>query len=236
MKILCKFHDDKNPSMKLYDNGYFCFVCGAHGSLDSLKLDSTLLKDLNKKKEDVQAKISYIEQLPKKEFRGLIFPYDYDGFYIVWPDNSYYLLRAMSENFTVKYKGPAGVQRPLLWARKDRNTILAVVEGEINALTLSHCVEHIDVVSPGSATEFPKLENYLHLLRGYAIILLMADNDKAGVTALINTAKILNEDGSRYYAVPMGHDVNEIFLRYGQKAVEQRVKKEIGRALAKGAP
>ena len=29
--INCIFHDDKTPSMKLYDDHYYCFGCGAHG-------------------------------------------------------------------------------------------------------------------------------------------------------------------------------------------------------------
>jgi hypothetical protein len=35
-KVLCPFHDDRNPSLHLYDDDdaghYHCFVCGAHGS------------------------------------------------------------------------------------------------------------------------------------------------------------------------------------------------------------
>jgi hypothetical protein len=30
-KALCPFHDDRNPSMQIYADGYHCFVCGAHG-------------------------------------------------------------------------------------------------------------------------------------------------------------------------------------------------------------
>jgi DNA polymerase I-like protein with 3'-5' exonuclease and polymerase domains len=34
-KILCPFHDDKTPSLQLYDDGhYHCFGCGAHGWID----------------------------------------------------------------------------------------------------------------------------------------------------------------------------------------------------------
>ena len=29
--INCPFHNDKTPSMKLYDDHYYCFGCGAHG-------------------------------------------------------------------------------------------------------------------------------------------------------------------------------------------------------------
>lgn len=30
-KSLCPFHEDGNPSLQLYDDGYYCFACGAHG-------------------------------------------------------------------------------------------------------------------------------------------------------------------------------------------------------------
>lgn len=35
--VLCPFHNDRRPSMKVYprDKGYHCFVCGAHGDVIS---------------------------------------------------------------------------------------------------------------------------------------------------------------------------------------------------------
>jgi hypothetical protein len=38
----CPFHPDHNPSMKLYDDHYYCFACNAHG--DVIDLASGLLK------------------------------------------------------------------------------------------------------------------------------------------------------------------------------------------------
>lgn len=32
----CPFHNDKTPSMKLYDDGYYCFGCLAHGDVIDL--------------------------------------------------------------------------------------------------------------------------------------------------------------------------------------------------------
>lgn len=31
-KIMCLFHDDKVPSLHIYDTSYYCFACGAHGT------------------------------------------------------------------------------------------------------------------------------------------------------------------------------------------------------------
>ncbi len=38
---LCPFHNDTHPSMKLYDDHFYCFACGAHG--DVIDLTSRLL-------------------------------------------------------------------------------------------------------------------------------------------------------------------------------------------------
>ena len=32
----CLFHDDSHPSMKLYQDHYYCFGCGAHGDVIDL--------------------------------------------------------------------------------------------------------------------------------------------------------------------------------------------------------
>ena len=38
---LCPFHNDTHPSMKLYDDHFYCFACGAHG--DVIDLTAKLL-------------------------------------------------------------------------------------------------------------------------------------------------------------------------------------------------
>ena len=30
-KTLCPYHDDHSPSLHVYEDGFFCFVCGASG-------------------------------------------------------------------------------------------------------------------------------------------------------------------------------------------------------------
>ena len=39
--INCIFHDDKTPSMKLYDDHYYCFGCGAYGDAVSFAAQVT---------------------------------------------------------------------------------------------------------------------------------------------------------------------------------------------------
>lgn len=55
--ICCPFHQEKTPSLKLYDKSFYCFGCGAHGSaidfvsmlynLDSLGAVKRLNEDLH---------------------------------------------------------------------------------------------------------------------------------------------------------------------------------------------
>lgn len=32
----CLFHEDRNPSMKLYDDHFYCFGCGKHGDVTDM--------------------------------------------------------------------------------------------------------------------------------------------------------------------------------------------------------
>ena len=33
---VCPFHQDKHPSMKIYEDHYYCFACGVHGDVIDL--------------------------------------------------------------------------------------------------------------------------------------------------------------------------------------------------------
>ena len=53
-KALCIFHSERNPSMHIYKNKYYCFTCGAHGStidivmqLYNLSFTETVKKIIN---------------------------------------------------------------------------------------------------------------------------------------------------------------------------------------------
>lgn len=43
-RALCPFHDDRHPSMKLYEDHFYCFACGAHGDVINLATQITGLK------------------------------------------------------------------------------------------------------------------------------------------------------------------------------------------------
>ena len=49
--INCIFHDDKTPSMKLYDDHYYCFGCGAYGDAVSFAAQVTGLSQYEAAKQ-----------------------------------------------------------------------------------------------------------------------------------------------------------------------------------------
>ena len=49
--INCIFHDDKTPSMKLYDDHYYCFGCGAYGDAASFAAQVTGLSQYEAAKQ-----------------------------------------------------------------------------------------------------------------------------------------------------------------------------------------
>ena len=49
--INCIFHDDKTPSMKLYDDHYYCFGCGGHGDAVSFAAQITGLSQYEAAKQ-----------------------------------------------------------------------------------------------------------------------------------------------------------------------------------------
>lgn len=50
----CIFHDDKTPSMKLYDDHFYCFGCGEHGDVTNL-----VAKQLNLSPIEAAKQIAY---------------------------------------------------------------------------------------------------------------------------------------------------------------------------------
>src|ERR1700727_884229 len=127
MKIHCPVHNDSTPSMEIYEEFGHCFSCGAHIPIGELGLEETKERK-EKTKENLHDKILYISGLSRRIIRGLLFPYDSRGYYIVWPDNTYYKLRATSGSG--RYVGPNG-HKPTLYVIKGSEGTVVVVEGEL---------------------------------------------------------------------------------------------------------
>jgi len=230
-KILCPFHKEDTPSCVLYSNGYFCFGCGARGKLFELQgVKLPPPEELEPEDpEDLEEKFTYIESLPLTETRGLWFPADNRGFYICWPDKSYYKLRVWEPGKGPKYLGARGHRRGLFWARKENNETLILTEGEINALSIAAAVPNVDVASPGGVGDFTerKVKAQLTSYYIYSTILVVADADKPGAEAIINSLSVLWASRVNAKGLPMQPDANEVLVQFGS----ERLKKEIQEAL-----
>ena len=40
IKIRCVFHNERTPSLTIYENNYFCFGCGKHGDIFSWVMET----------------------------------------------------------------------------------------------------------------------------------------------------------------------------------------------------
>lgn len=222
-KIMCPYHNDTNPSMELFPDGYgFCFVCWKQYPMDSELIKKSQGKKVKKPKENLAEKLTYISSLPTKEVRGVQVPYNDRGYFIVWPDQSYYKLRQW-QDVDPKYIGPSGHQPPLFkLIGKQESTTLVIVEGELNALSLSNVIEH-DIISPGAAGHFKVHQSELiEISKNYKKIILWTDNDYAGHEALLSLAPELTTKSNVVGFIHSDQDANEL-LKQGRNALITKV-------------
>lgn len=221
MKIICTNpkHNDTTPSMEVYDDGGFCFVCRF--------LDRTARYPENevkqKTRENISETIAYIETLPRKIIRGLALPYDYSGYYLVWPDKSYYkkrLFRPAVES--KKYYMPKG-HKPKLLKLPGKGTRVVVCEGEFNAISLAVVYDGV-IVSPGSANNLLRfLPEYLM----YVDVVVIIDKDPAGVANGIELKKQLLRNNRNTKLLALEKDLNQILQDEGVGALKAWSKENL---------
>ena len=230
-RIYCIKHEEKTPSLVVYDTHAHCF--GGCGRIELSELGLTAPEAPKPRyKEDLAKKREYINALPVKEIRGLPFRYDSLGYYVCWPNSDYYKLRLFSPGDGPKYKNPSGHTQPVFWARRSTGQTLYVVEGEINALSLAEAVQY-DIMSPGSASNFLALtSNDLTIYRSYANIIIMVDRDAAGTAAAIHLKGLLLGKVPFVSIVLMPKDCNQVLIDHGKEAL----KDEADRGLLQGLP
>lgn len=230
-KILCPFHEEDTPSCEVYEKDFHCYGCGAHGPLEKLGIE---VKHDAKPKfiENLRKAREYIKTLPIETIRGFPFPVDRRGFYILWPDCDYYKLRLFEPGKGAKYKNPSGHSQPPFWVRRQGFQTLYLVEGEINALSVSSAHLDSDVCSPGSASDFTskKTESLLTQLCNYANIIIVVDRDAAGTIAAIHAKAFCLRFHPKVSIVLMHQDANEILITHGKEALRQ----EIDRGMSQG--
>lgn len=235
-KVNCPWHDDNTASCHIYEDSFFCFGCGATGTLDKLAGKAPTFKNafkLKGKPENLEESLSRIAALPTKEIRGLNLPYDTRGYYIVYPNAEYYVLRRWEAQDANKYVGPLGHRKPMYGRNSVDCPHLILVEGQINAASIRasgiklfgsyQCA----VSSPGAATDFLKPMVLEYCLQ-YQKICIIVDKDAAGVAAGLQLRDKLVKAGKAVVLYPVERDFNQVLCENGASAV----KEEISKALA----
>jgi DNA primase len=226
-RILCPNHEESTPSFVVYPDGMgHCFGCGYRAKVtEGVKIDK------DKFDAEAQAKfveqLSYIESLPKVPIRGLTLHADSERYYIVWPTRDYYKSSCFRRtDDSPKYVGARGIKKPMFKAVTGRSRTLAVVEGEINALSIQSIAD-CDVVSPGGAGDFysSRFEKDLTLYKNYDKVMLVADADAAGTKAVIELKSRLLAAGMVDVAIKLvEEDFNDVLTKYGQEELKNRIR------------
>lgn len=220
--ILCPFHNDTRPSMRVYGEWSHCFSCGAHVMTSELNLPERARIVPKPEPTNVVERIKQIKSLPKKLIRGFELHHDNQGYYIIWPSETYYKRRNyFSKN---RYTAPSGVKPPL-FSYADNAKHLIVVEGEFNAMTLNAAVfGDYKVVSPGPASELMRhIKTYLK----YQKITVIVDHDAAGIIFGLQLKDTLLREGKYAKLITCNRDFNQILQDSGEEAVREQFEKDM---------
>lgn len=227
-KYLCPKHKEDTPSANAYHDHYYCFGCGARGPLSDLGLPAGERIEITYQ-EDIAATIEYIDSLPRKEIRGFQLPFNQRGYFLVWPDRSYYKLRVDGAADGQKYRGPTGHKKPPFWAQPlFVAPRVVLVEGEFNAMSLALMEPRASVVSPGGAGDFYSRtgQKLLSEIAISPVVDLVVDADAAGAQAAIETKSrliVLGCPDVRIHLVE--RDFNDILCQDGKEALREEVKR-----------
>lgn len=228
----CPWHQDNTASLKLMPSGWYCFGCRKKPTQEELEKAVGKQPELGEYRdaepEDLTETYQYIESLGLKEHRGLKFPFDERGYYLCWPERNYYKYRLLTPGKTGKYLGAKGHSIPLFWAKKRGYPNLWIVEGEINALSISKAFESDDVCSLGSASNFNanKLAKYLTEFSRYTNITVVLDNDAAGYKALIESKAYFSQRIPFIRYILMTPDANEVLVEKGKEGLRAEMQRQ----------
>lgn len=223
-KVNCEKHPDNTPSLALYSDGSgYCFSCQTRFSDIGEKV-FTVPEPL----EDMDESVKRILELPTTSVRGLDLHFDNMGYYIVWPDKSYYKHRQwlVGEGYP-KYRNPKGVPQPWLTLTKPKPNLTqpycVIIEGEINAMSLNAVRPDIDVYCPGSAGAFKLNKSTITFtaLESYDKIFLVADKDTAGISAVLKLKKEIIEYNPWVELKLVKPDYNDILQQNGKEGLKK---------------
>lgn len=226
-KIICPYHDEQTPSCVLYPDSYYCFGCGAHGPLSDLGEGYENARIPPKPKEDISKTMAYIQALPVKEIRGLMLPYDESAYYIVWPNQEYYAKRLFSPSERgSKYIYPSGHSvQPYIFNSGTKTLIL--VEGQINAISLTQVYKNYTVVSLGGTSSFSEKMLLPILKDNYDRCHVFVDNDAAGAKAVLESKPIITKWVKLCKYNLIDNDFNDILVKYGTEGLREFVEKRM---------
>lgn len=228
MKIICPNpnHKEDTASFHIYRDGWgHCFGCGFHAKMKDSYIKE-VYADAPIFKEDIESSLSRISRLPKQLIRGLELPVDSLGYYIVWPDASYYKQRLLDEkNPRGKYRGAKGVTKP--WFKLVRGSSrLIIIEGEINAMSVARVVPDVDIISPGGSGDFSSsiARKEVAALHPYQETVVVVDKDPAGARAAIELNSLLLCNNHANIKIELWEqDANDILVNHGTEALKQRI-------------
>lgn len=221
-KIICPSHNDTVPSMHIYEDFGFCFVCHVSIPVSELNLPGNFEQRPRQDPTNIPKMIERIKSLPTAFTRGFYFPYDDRGFYIVWPGENYYKRRNNSQN-TNRYVSPSGAVKPL-FVYPGNSRQLVIIEGELNAMSLNSCLfGEFKICSPGPASD---LMRYIKYYSQFDNIRIYVDYDGPGVVFGSTLKDMLLKQHKRVILVAMTRDFNDILCKDGEDAVRKRFEEE----------
>lgn len=227
-RYLCPKHKESTPSAVAYADGYHCFGCGARGPLSELGVEAGERIEITYV-EDLEASLERIRRLPLRSVRGFDLHHSDGGYYLIWPTGDYYKYRNLTATTPGgKYRGPSGHKKPWFTACEGSRSVVAVVEGEFNALSLAKACPRLSILSPGGAGDFfsKNAEKYLQNLTEYETVFLIADDDKAGAQACIEATAKLKSLGMQDVRIKLvGTDFNEIHEKDGLEKLKEEARK-----------
>lgn len=220
--ILCPFHNDTRPSMRLYGKFSHCFSCGAHVLTEELDLPEHAKIIPKKEPTNITGMIRYIETLPKKDIRGFKLHTDDLGYYIIWPEKNYYKRRNFSGN--ARYTAPSGVKPPL-FVYGGSSKHLVIVEGELNCMSAYKATwGDYKLVSPGPASDMMR---HIKVYSYYHKITIITDYDAAGIVFGCQLKEHLLKMNKHAKLVTIRQDYSQILQDRGEEAVREQFERDM---------
>lgn len=226
----CMWHQEATASLVQRKDGWYCYgSCRklyTHKEVEDRTGEHYEYEEEEREPEDLGEAFKYIKSLPLEEVRGLRLPADERGYFITWPSDGYYKYRLYDPGKGPKYIGPRGRKPPMFWARKRGSATLLIAEGEINALSFAKAFEEYDVCSPGSASMFSSESLSFHLpeFKAYGNVLVVLDDDPAGIKAQIETKALFLYKVPFVSFIRMKEDANHVLCESGPKALRERLQ------------